>query len=659
MTPAGKTARRLTGPPQPFPSTTVTSARLNSEAAVRNRLFPKTRSWFALEAPLELLSPLSVLRIVSGLSMVVWAVSAALLGGPKVKVLATTVVIASAALVWLALAFVRRTSIRWTQVILLVFTIQTLLLAWAGQGALMSYADLYLLMLISVAAGLFLSVRMSLIQQGTVLAGASLALAPVHGLAAGIVIGAMTMLASLIVSLSVHFLTWTAKRQGALDPDTGLPNGIGLSHRIGSRGADPTFVIAVVRLEGVNDARKALGYEVGTELLRRAVEDLGQVLPPDTFIGRVDGDELVVTSGLNSSPRLPVTRLTLAAEAVELAKTLTGAIEAGRYLVGDVEVSLRSHVGLALAPWDGPEIPELVRRASQCASRAVGIGRMHLLWDGDFGVMTADDLSLLADLRLAPERSELFLAYQPQIATATSRITSVEALVRWSSPTHGPVTPGRFIPLAERTGLIDRLTVWILDEALDAQARWREKGIDLPVSVNLSPKTLTSPDLSERIMAALDRRGLDPRCLTIEMTETAALDLLQAVSLLQPLHERGVRISIDDFGTGYTSLAVLPDLPLDELKVDQRFVRRVQTSPADDAIVRTVLELAHRLGLAAVAEGVETAWLFERMRQYGFDLLQGFHFSEALTEPQLLKHVASSKLRDGQRSRPASKLSTS
>lgn len=658
MSAVGKTTRGQAGPPQPFPSTTVTSARLHSEAAVRNRLFPKTRSWFALEAPLELLSPLSVLRIISGLSMVVWTVTAVLLGGPDFKVLPTAVVIASAALVWVALVFVHRTGDRWTQIILLIFTIQVLLLAWAGQGALMSYADLFVFMPVSVAVGLFLSLRKGLVQQSAVVVGASLALAPAHGVIAGIVMGVMTMLASAIVSMSVYFLTWTANRQGAFDPDTGLPNGIGLSRRIGSKGTHPMFVIGVVRLEGVNDARKALGYEVGTELLRRAVEDLGQVLPRDTFIGRVDGDELVVTSGLNTSSGQPIPRLALAGEAAELALTLTGAIQAGRYLVGGVEVSLRSHVGLALAPWDGPEIPELVRRASQCASRAVTMGRTHLLWDGDIGVMTADDLSLLADLRLATERGELYLAYQPQIATTTSRVASVEALVRWASPKHGPVTPGRFIPLAEQTGLIDRLTDWILNEALDAQARWMESGVDLPVSVNLSPKTLTSPDLSERIMAALDQRGLEPRRLTIEVTETAVLDVLQAVGLLEPLHERGVRISIDDFGTGYTSLAVLPDLPLDELKVDQRFVRRLETSSADDAIVQTVLKLAHRLGLDAVAEGVETAALFERMCEYGFDLLQGFYFSEALTEQQLLKYVAASSVREGQWSRRTSKLST-
>jgi EAL domain-containing protein (putative c-di-GMP-specific phosphodiesterase class I) len=271
------------------------------------------------------------------------------------------------------------------------------------------------------------------------------------------------------------------------------------------------------------------------------------------------------------------------------------------------------------------------------------MGRSHFLWDGDFGAMTAGDLALLADLRMAAERSELSLVYQPQIATVSGRIASVEALLRWTSPTHGVVSPGRFIPLAERTGLIDRLTDWVLTEALDAQVRWKGRHLDIPVSVNLSPRTLTTPDLPDRILASLEQRGLATRSLTVEVTETAAIDLLQAVTLLRPLHDQGVRISIDDFGTGYTSLAALPDLPLDELKVDQRFVLRSSKSPADDAIVRTVLGLAHRLGLDAVAEGVETGDLFERMREYGFDLLQGYYLSKPLPESDLLAFAAANR----------------
>jgi EAL domain-containing protein (putative c-di-GMP-specific phosphodiesterase class I) len=219
---------------------------------------------------------------------------------------------------------------------------------------------------------------------------------------------------------------------------------------------------------------------------------------------------------------------------------------------------------------------------------------------------------------------------------------SVEALLRWDSPVYGSVPPGRFIILAERTGLVDQLTEWVMTRALDAQVRWRRDGVVLPVSVNLSAKTLAWPDLSDWILNELARRELPHAALSVEVTETAAADLLDAVKLLSPLHEQGIRVSIDDFGTGYTSLAAIPYLPLDEIKVDMGFVKRSVTSPADEAIVRSVRELAHRLGLTTVAEGVEDEAIARLMVEIGFDLLQGYHFAKPLSEKALLDLVSAS-----------------
>ncbi len=619
---------------------TVRSRRLSEGAAVRNRLFPKTRSWFSLDAPLELLSPLSVLRIVAVLAVVTWTLSLVILRPSGATLVVTALATASVLGLWLVLSRVPRLGNGRSGLVFAILGAQSLVVLVAGRGGALSVAIVLFLVLVGVAVGLFHSLS---VVCRHVLTTAVVTLAVfwwADGAAVGLTVGLMTALACAGASITVFFVTRSASRQGAFDPDTGLPNGLGLSRRIDTV-RQPSFVVAVVRLGGVDDARQALGYEVGTELLRRAVEDLGQVLPPATFIGRVDGDELVITAGLDQSAEgeAPTDRAAREGDALALARTLSGAITAGSYLVGDIEVALRCHVGLAIAPWDGSEVPELVRRASLSASQAAETGQAHLLWGGEFGRMTASDLAMLADLRLAAERGELFLTYQPQIAPISNRIVSVEALARWNSPRLGLVSPGQFVPLAERTGLVHRLTDWIIDEALDAQVRWRALGLDLPVAVNLSPTSLTTPDVPDRVLAALDARRLPPRCLTVEVTETAALDVLQAVTLLRPLHDRGVRISIDDFGTGYTSLAVLPDLPLDELKVDQRFVLRLQTSPADDAIVRTVRDLALRLGLDAVAEGVETGELYEHMQTYGFDLLQGYYFSHPLEEAALLEFV--------------------
>jgi EAL domain-containing protein (putative c-di-GMP-specific phosphodiesterase class I) len=390
----------------------------------------------------------------------------------------------------------------------------------------------------------------------------------------------------------------------------------------------------------------------------------------------VEGDELVVTWGLDgpgattSPDPTDLTDLTdltdptdpgdprdgdrLPAPVVgageSLAATLVGGIGAGRYLVDHIEVSLRVNVGLSAAPWDGTGMDELVRTASLSARRAAATGQPFTWWHADHGAMTVDDLALLGDLRTAPERGQLTLAYQPQVAPGSAGVGAVEALLRWDSLEHGRVPPGRFIPLAERTGLIDRLTRWVVAEALDAQLRWREQGLEVVVSVNLSAKSLSVPDLAGWILDQLDRRRLPATCLTVEVTETAVAETVAAVATLTPLHQAGIRISIDDFGTGFTSLAALPTLPLDELKVDQCFVLRAATSPADAAIVRTVAELGHRMGLVVVAEGVETAASAEWLADLGIDLLQGFHFARPMAEVDLIEYLRRPAARIGVRS---------
>ena len=453
---------------------------------------------------------------------------------------------------------------------------------------------------------------------------------------------------------AVFLLVRTVQRQGRTDPDTGLPNGFGLAQLVRQQGDWSTYLVATMSLDGIGDARQALGYRTGTELVRRAVEDIGQVLPPSTLIGRVVADELVVLQRL-CTPSHPQgggdgtegyeTGVEVGGaeeEAEAVATGLVKAIRSGRYLADGVEVAFRAHVGMALAPWDGTDVEELIRKASLSAPRAVASGRLVARWDGGTGTLTAADLALLADLRLAGERGELSLAYQPKVSLRQRRAVSVEALLRWKSPSHGQVPPDRFIVLAERTGLIDRITEWVFQEALDAQVRWRAAGWHIPVAVNVSAKSLSRPDLPDWMLAQLLARDIPAETLTVEITETAAPeDLARAVALLRPLYQRGVRISIDDFGVGYTSLSVLPHLPLSQIKVDQGFVRRASTSPTDEAIVRTVLELGRRLGLEVVAEGVEDEQVCRLVADAGYDMVQGYHFSRPLYERDLLAFFAS------------------
>jgi EAL domain-containing protein (putative c-di-GMP-specific phosphodiesterase class I) len=627
----------------------VTSTRLPADAPVQSRLFPKTRSWLALGAPLELLSPLSVLRIVYAQALVLWAIEAMALPWPPAAVGWLIGAIVLAAAVWVWLLVVKEIGPRTCRALIGLGSVLAIALVHEGHSTGPVLANALVLLPFAMIVALYLGLRTVVAYQGFVSVALFVALAgDLHLGPAAVVVLASAVLV-LSASLIVQVLIRSVWRSGSVDPETGLANGVGLAQRIAGRSEDGghsgAFVVAALFLSGVDDARQALGYRVGSELLRRAVEDLGQVVPPDTVITRVEGDELVLTLDLageldadeaDQAGEVPSVALTAG---LALARTLDAAINSGRYLVDRVEVSLRAHVGLVFAPWDGTDVAELVRRASLSARRAAASGSVSAVWDGDHGTLTGEDLGLLADLRLAAGRGELHLEYQPQMSVVTGRTVSVEALLRWQSPVHGNVPPGRFIVLAERTGLIDRLTQWVVGEALDAQVRWRRELVELPVSVNLSAKTMRLPDLSQWILAELEARHLPSSALAVEVTETAAVELLQAVNLLRPLHDHGIRVSIDDFGTGYTSLAAIPHLPLDEIKVDMSFVQRALTSAADQAIVRSVHELTHRLGLVSVAEGVEDAAIEGLMTEIGFDLLQGYHFSRPLTEQALLEFV--------------------
>ena len=618
----------------------VTSDRLD-QTAVANRWFPKVRSWIALGAPLELLSALSIARVIGLVAVATWPVSWSLGATPGWLALALTMLSVGCVVVMMRMRVLDHT--RAPAVVALGFVAVTLCVASShGRHRVMSMA--VVLALIAIFGGLFLRPRPLFVSQ--VLGGAALLIAlrvtdDAMYVGDGVVVTVFGCLLAAVTALSVR----TARLSGLSDPDTGLANARGLADRVQRRSAGEAMIIATAHLRGVTQVRDALGHRAATELVRRAVEDLGQVLPVSAVVGRDAHDDLVVLVGLGTDGSLdaePAIARTV--------RQIEAAIGTGRYLVGAIEVTLNVHVGIVVAPAldesTGARVPddrvadELLRQSALAARTARDAGRDVARWDGESTTLTATDLAILADLRTAAERGELWIAYQPQVRNPDGRIVAVEALLRWESARHGSIPPGRFIPLAERTGLVDRLTDWVLDEALDAQVRWRSSGFDVTVSVNVSPLSLHATDFADRVFLALEERDLPCDVLMLEVTESVAFDVPEAVERLAPLRARGTRVSIDDFGTGYTSLAVLPNLPLDEIKVDQQFVRAAATSSASEAIVRAICDLGHRLGLTVVAEGVETEELAGLMSVFGFDLLQGYHFARPMPEIQLMDMLA-------------------
>jgi EAL domain-containing protein (putative c-di-GMP-specific phosphodiesterase class I)/GGDEF domain-containing protein len=615
----------------------VTAARLRSPGDSPSRLFPKIRSWLALDSPLELLSPLSVLRVNFAFGAIAFTVVGCLGSTTRADVVASLVVGMCTLAIWVLLLVKisiapnpgRVLSFYWTGVV------GVLMLA-AGSGRSAAVIG-FLLVPSAVFVSMFFGLRIVLWQLAWSLLALWLAFTAGHGVAVGLLLAVIAVTSMATAPLAVLMVSRASRRSGLVDPETGLPNAIGLAKATGDLPGRHVHV-AVVSLSGVGECREALGYSAAAELLRRAVEYLGEIVPTGARIGRVEGDAVVVVIDRKS---ILASHSDDTSVGTELARSLVAAISAGRYLVGEIEVTMQAHVGLAESPKDGDRLADLIRRASLSAREAVRLGVPSCAWDGDRDAMTVEDLNLLASLRGALDNGELSLHYQPQFVGEPRSMVSAEALLRWDHPVLGWIPPDRFIVLAERTGLIDRVTRWVIAEALDAQVRWRDRGIYLPVSVNVSAKNLADPGLPGWVIEALDVRLLQASCLTVEVTESAVTDPDQARAVLGPLRDYGIRISIDDFGTGYTSLSALPELPVDELKIDQGFVLRSLTSSADDAIVATMCDLGHRLGLTVVAEGVEDAVTEARLLAHGVDLFQDFHLARPLPETALLDLVES------------------
>lgn len=412
--------------------------------------------------------------------------------------------------------------------------------------------------------------------------------------------------------------------QAQFDPLTGLPNRLlalsRLAQAIGASGARGTSVgLLVVDLGSFGAITASLGHEIGDALLAQAAERLRSSIDPRHMLARLEGDRFAVVLedvGLD--------------EARALAEDLLRLLGIG-LSVRDVNVSLDVAIGIALYPEHGTDADQLLLRAvvAQNDARAAQ-QRIHVYQHGR-EERRVRQLAILGDLRRAVRHDELKLYLQPKLSLRTGRICSAEALVRWDHPTLGWLPPGEFIGVAEQFGNISLITHWALATAVRECRLWLEEGLDLNVSVNLSGRDLLDQDLPIHILKLLRDHDLAPRHLTLEVTEEALVqDFSRATLVLQCLRDLGVRIAIDDFGTGYSSLGQIRNLPVDELKIDRTFVMQLPDSRDDAAIVSAALDLAHKLGLEVVAEGVETAAALSWLTAHGCETVQGFLISRPM-----------------------------
>jgi predicted signal transduction protein with EAL and GGDEF domain len=373
---------------------------------------------------------------------------------------------------------------------------------------------------------------------------------------------------------------------------------------------------------------------VGDELLEALALRMRARLREDDTLGRLGGDEFLLI--LEDAQRPD--------NAAEIAKEMIQMLEQSFHLPSGHEVYVGASIGISLFPDDGLTGTALIQHADVALYRAKETGRNTFSFYTPGLTEAADErLDMEARLRRALVQDEFVLHYQPQVDMRTGKITGCEALVRWSDPERGLVSPARFIPLAEETGLIVPLGEWVLHQACVQARAWLDAGLpSLLLSVNLSARQLQQSNIVERVAAILDKTGLPAEHLKLELTESMIMGHgEEAVILLQSLKELGLSLSIDDFGTGYSSLAYLKRFPIDELKIDQGFVRDIPLDHNDMEIAAAIISLARSMRLKVVAEGVETEAQREFLLQQGCDAYQGFLFSEALPADDFSRLVQS------------------
>lgn len=303
-------------------------------------------------------------------------------------------------------------------------------------------------------------------------------------------------------------------------------------------------------------------------------------------------------------------------------------------------IILAARVGVAVSNGSDGALSQLMSNASLAIRQAKLEHESIRLFAAETEDPLLLQIDLWSDLGNAIETRELYLGYQPQINIASGKIESTEALLRWNHPSRGPIRTDKLIQVAEGTELMSRLTLWVFNTALRECAEYRKAGLNAGVSINFSADDLRDPELLELVMQGLNVWGVPPGCVTIELTETAFMENhTGTLDTLHNLKNAGLRLAMDDFGTGYSSMARMLDLPLDEVKIDMIFVKHMTTRRTHDRIVDSMINLAHRLNLSVVAEGVEDFATYERLRVLGCDIIQGYLIGKAMPLPELLKSV--------------------
>ncbi|MFL6660324.1 MAG: EAL domain-containing protein [Massilia sp.] len=413
------------------------------------------------------------------------------------------------------------------------------------------------------------------------------------------------------------------------DAMTGLPNRRLFQDRLSQlllHGAAPVTAVVLINLDRFSQFNDALGRHMGDALLVAIGQRLGHGLPDGYNVARIGGDTFALT----------LTELARGEDAAErLQDQVFDALDLS-YQLGGQEVRISTRAGMALFPADGADAETLFKHAEAALRNAKSSGQRYMYYAPRMNAALAARMALEHALQTALEEQQFEMYYQPRVNLATGRVVSAEALIRWNRPQHGVVGPVDFIALAEETGLIRPIGIWVVEAVCAQIQRWREAGIVfVPVAINLSAVQCMQADLLNAIAGIMATYGIGENLIEFELTETAVMNNPdEAGRNLHALKTLGVQLALDDFGTGYSSLAQLKRFPFDYVKIDRAFISGVGLIAEDEAIAAAIIAMAHGMGLKVVAEGVETAAQLDVLRELRCDEMQGFLFSTALPAPQ-------------------------
>ena len=425
------------------------------------------------------------------------------------------------------------------------------------------------------------------------------------------------------------------EHQAAHDSLTGLPNRTLFNQRVeqaiaAARDTKASVAVMVLDLDDFKEVNDTLGHHHGDLLLKEIADRLCDVLRPSDTVARLGGDEFAVLIPFLENPKA----------VGNVARRISHAFERN-FELGEVTLEVRSSIGIALYPQHGEDGKTLLQRADIAMYSSKEQRRGFEIYDANKDQCNPRRLALMPELRKAIQRSELEVYYQPQANIGDRGFVGVEALLRWQHPEHGFVPPDEFVPMAEHTGLIRPLTLFVLRRAMEQCLVWRQAGVDLTLAVNLSVRNLLDMAFPLDVARLLKDTGYDAQYLTLEITESCIMaDPGRMLTELKRLDALGVKLSIDDFGTGYSSLSYLSRLPVKEVKIDRSFVMHMIDDDNDGVIVQSIIDLGRNLNLQVVAEGIEDSDTWQRLADMGCDIAQGYYLGRPQPASQLERWFA-------------------